>query len=45
MRSRFLIENRPVLPEKTNVTLAGIDELKKALLKCKIEWNNTVVEP
>lgn len=31
--------------QKTKVTPAGIDELKKALPKCKIEWDGGVVEP
>jgi serine/threonine protein kinase/uncharacterized membrane protein len=30
---------------ETKVTAAGIDELKKALPKCKIEWDGGVVEP
>jgi len=30
---------------KTKVTAAKIDELKKALPKCKIEWDSGVVEP
>jgi hypothetical protein len=30
---------------KTKVTAAGIDELKKALPKCKIEWDGGVIEP
>jgi tetratricopeptide (TPR) repeat protein len=29
----------------TNVTAAGIDALKKALPKCKIEWNGGVITP
>jgi hypothetical protein len=27
------------------ITLAGIDELAKALPKCKIEWDGGVIEP
>jgi eukaryotic-like serine/threonine-protein kinase len=30
---------------KTKVTAAGIDALKKALPKCKIEWDGGVIEP
>ena len=31
--------------QKTKVTAAGIDELIKALPKCKIEWDGGVIEP
>ena len=30
---------------QTKVTAAGIDDLKKALPKCKIEWDGGVIEP
>jgi eukaryotic-like serine/threonine-protein kinase len=30
---------------KTKVTAAKIEELKKALPKCKIEWDGGVIEP
>jgi len=33
------------LVQKTKVTAAGIDELKKTLPKCKIEWDGGVIEP
>jgi hypothetical protein len=29
----------------TNVSAAGIDALKKALPKCKIDWNGGVITP
>ena len=31
--------------QKTKVTAAGIDELKKALPQCKIEWDGGAIEP
>jgi len=31
--------------QKTKVTAAEIDELKKALPRCRIEWDGGVVEP
>ncbi len=31
--------------KNTKVTAAGIDELKKALPKCRIEWDGGVIEP
>ena len=31
--------------QKTKVTAAKIEELKKALPKCKIEWDGGVIEP
>jgi hypothetical protein len=31
--------------KKTNVTAAGIDALKKALPKCKTDWDGGVIEP
>ena len=31
--------------QKTKVTPAGIDELKKALPQSKIEWDGGVIEP
>jgi hypothetical protein len=31
--------------QKTKVSAAKIDELKKALPRCKIEWNGGVIEP
>jgi hypothetical protein len=31
--------------QKTKVTLAGIEELRKALPQCKIEWDGGVIEP
>ncbi len=34
-----------LLLQGTTVTAAGIDELKKALPKCKIEWDGDVIEP
>jgi len=34
-----------LLVQKTKVTAAGIDELKKTLPKCKIEWDGGVIEP
>jgi hypothetical protein len=30
---------------KTKVTIAGIDDLKTALPKCKIQWDGGVIEP
>jgi len=31
--------------QQTKVTVAGIDERKKALPKCRIEWDGDVIEP